>query len=50
MGMAKKKFTREQERAYWQGKHDAYVAMSRRMLEDTFSEPDDAVPSVCDMR
>lgn len=32
--MAKKKFTKEQERAYWQGKRDAYVAMSRRMLEE----------------
>ena len=26
--MAKKKFTKEQERAYWQGKRDAYIAMS----------------------
>lgn len=32
--MAKKKFTKEQERAYWQGKRDAYIAMSRRMLEE----------------
>lgn len=32
--MAKKKFTKEQERAYWQGKRDAYIAMSRRMLDE----------------
>ena len=32
--MAKKKFTREQEQAYWQGKRDAYVAMSRCMLKE----------------
>ena len=32
--MAEKKFTKEQERAYWQGKRDAYIAMSRRMLEE----------------
>ena len=32
--MAKKKFTKEQERVYWQGKRDAYIAMSRRMLEE----------------
>lgn len=32
--MAKKKFTKEQERAYWQGKREAYIAMSRRMLEE----------------
>ena len=32
--MAKKKFTKEQERAYWQGKREAYIAMSRRMLDE----------------
>ena len=32
--MAEKKFTKEQERAYWQGKRDAYIAMSRRMLDE----------------
>lgn len=32
--MAKKKFTKEQERAYWQGKREAYIAMSRRLLEE----------------
>lgn len=32
--MAKKKFTEEQERAYWQGKREAYIAMSRRMLDE----------------
>lgn len=32
--MAKKKFTKKQERAYWQGKRDAYIAMSRRMLDE----------------
>lgn len=32
--MAKKRFTEEQERAYWQGKREAYIAMSRRMLEE----------------
>lgn len=32
--MAKKKFTKEQERAYWQEKREAYIAMSRRMLEE----------------
>lgn len=33
--MAEKKFTKEQERAYWQGKRDAYIAMSRRMLDES---------------
>lgn len=32
--MAKKRFTEEQERAYWQGKREAYIAMSRRMLDE----------------
>lgn len=32
--MAEKKFTKEQERAYWQGKREAYIAMSRRMLDE----------------
>lgn len=32
--MAEKKFTKEQERVYWQGKRDAYIAMSRRMLDE----------------
>lgn len=32
--MIKKEFTKEQERAYWQGKRDAYIAMSRRMLDE----------------
>lgn len=32
--MAKKRFTKEQERAYWQGKREAYIAMSRRMLDE----------------
>lgn len=32
--MAKEKFTKEQERAYWQGKREAYIAMSRRMLDE----------------
>lgn len=32
--MVKKKFTKEQERAYWQGKREAYIAMSRRMLDE----------------
>lgn len=32
--MAKKKFTKKQERAYWQGKRDAYIAMSCRMLDE----------------
>ena len=32
--MADKRFTKEQERAYWQGKRDAYIAMSRRMLDE----------------
>lgn len=32
--MAKKKFTKEQERAYWQGKREAYIAMSRRLLDE----------------
>lgn len=34
MRMAEKKFTKEQERAYWQGKREAYIAMSRRMLDE----------------
>lgn len=32
--MAKKRFTEEQERAYWQGKREAYIVMSRRMLDE----------------
>lgn len=32
--MVKKKFTKEQERAYWQEKREAYIAMSRRMLDE----------------
>ena len=32
--MADKRFTKEQERAYWQGKREAYIAMSRRMLDE----------------
>lgn len=32
--MAEKRFTKEQERAYWQEKREAYIAMSRRMLEE----------------
>ena len=32
--MAEKKFTKEQERAYWQGKREACIAMSRRMLDE----------------
>lgn len=32
--MAKKRFTEKQERAYWQGKREAYIAMSRRMLDE----------------
>ena len=32
--MAKKKFTKEQERAYWQECREAYIAMSRRMLDE----------------
>lgn len=32
--MAKKRFTGEQERVYWQGKREAYIAMSRRMLDE----------------
>lgn len=32
--MAKKRFTKEQDRAYWQGKREAYIAMSRRMLDE----------------
>lgn len=31
--MARRKFTKEQERAYWQECREAYIAMSRRMLE-----------------
>lgn len=34
MRMAKKRFTKEQERAYWHGKRDSYIAMSRRMLDE----------------
>lgn len=32
--MAKKRFTGEQERVYWQGKREAYIVMSRRMLDE----------------
>ena len=32
--MVEKKFTKEQERAYWQECREAYIAMSRRMLDE----------------
>ena len=32
--MTEEKYTEEQKRAYWQGKRDAYIAMSRRMLDE----------------
>lgn len=32
--MAEKKFTEEQERTYWRDKRKAYIAMSRRMIEE----------------
>ena len=32
--MVEKKFTKEQERAYWQERREAYIAMSRRMLDE----------------